>query len=217
MRIIAAGILLSLFTYGQSAPVAGSQTTIPPEVLELLIIKRVAPKLSKQAKKLNADLLVSVELDETGKLQHFDFISGPDELRQPTATTLPEWKFGPYTPAGVGVPVKSALLLSFGVGSRISKRGTPIVERDDVRGMLRSKPRPRYPDEAKMSRTQGTVLVKALVSAQGRVLDAVVMSGPDMLRRSALDAVRLWEFVPLVRNGRATVFETDIEVNYALQ
>ena len=217
MRTLAATILFSLLTYGQSSPVASRQTTIPPEVFETLIAKRVSPKLSKEAKRLNADLVVSIEIDETGKLQRFDFVSGPIEFREPTAKALPEWKFRPYVSAGVAVPVKSELLLGFGVGSQAGTFGIPFVEKNDAKRLMRSQVPPRYPQVAKISKIQGTVTVKVLVSEQGRVADAAAISGPDMLRGASIDAVRLWTFEPLIRNGVITPFETDIDVTYSIQ
>jgi TonB family protein len=51
-----------------------------------------------------------------------------------------------------------------------------------------------YPPEAIAKGIQGTVIVQAKLDAAGNVLDASVVSGPDELRKSALQSVLGWHF-----------------------
>src|SRR6185312_10224645 len=56
-------------------------------------------------------------------------------------------------------------------------------------GMLYAPIRPVYPQIARVTGTQGTVVVEAVISKTGRIESAHVVSGPPMLRQAALDAV----------------------------
>jgi TonB family protein len=56
-----------------------------------------------------------------------------------------------------------------------------------------------YPERALRNRVQGTVTVEATLDAGGNVTDARVLSGPDDLRKSALESVLQWHFA----NGAA--------------
>jgi TonB family protein len=51
-----------------------------------------------------------------------------------------------------------------------------------------------YPESAREQGIQGTVVVQAVVNANGNVTDAQVLSGPDELRKAALSSVLNWHF-----------------------
>ena len=64
----------------------------------------------------------------------------------------------------------------------------------------------QYPRDAARAGIGGTVLVDAVLDQQGNVTDARVLSGPDQLRRAALESVLQWHFTPETgRIGRAQV------------
>jgi len=52
-----------------------------------------------------------------------------------------------------------------------------------------------YPEAARKDHIEGTVLVQATVDAAGNVTDASVLSGPEELRKTAIQAVLQWHFV----------------------
>jgi len=51
-----------------------------------------------------------------------------------------------------------------------------------------------YPSSARQKGVQGTVTLEARTDAEGNVTDARVLSGPDELRRAALQSVLQWHF-----------------------
>jgi len=53
---------------------------------------------------------------------------------------------------------------------------------------------PAYSDIALQTRTEGLVTVRVAVDARGKVTDATVVEGQQVLRPPALAAARLWEF-----------------------
>jgi TonB family protein len=75
---------------------------------------------------------------------------------------------------------------------------------------------PVYPQEAKDQRVQGTVVLAATIGKDGTVEQLKVVSGPPMLQRSALEAVRTWVYKPFLLNGDPIVVKTTISVNYTL-
>jgi len=56
-----------------------------------------------------------------------------------------------------------------------------------------------YPEAARRKGVQGTVMLEATLDAAGNVTDAHVLSGPEDLRRAALDSLLQWHFA----NGAA--------------
>jgi TonB family protein len=76
---------------------------------------------------------------------------------------------------------------------------------------------PVYPAEAKTNHISGAVVLKAVISKEGIVERLEVVSGPEELRASALDAVKEWRYKPYLLNGQPTDVETTITVNYHLE
>lgn len=80
-----------------------------------------------------------------------------------------------------------------------------------------SKVNPKYPPEAKKAGIQGTVILDAVVGKTGDVEKLNVVSGPNELQQSSLDAVRQWKYKPFLLNGDPIEVETTISVVYSLE
>lgn len=80
-------------------------------------------------------------------------------------------------------------------------------------------PKPNYPSLSQKLNEQGTVQIRAVVNAQGRVQSLRVMqsSGFGMLDNAAKKAVRGWRFEPRMENGKAVSSEVDVPVVFRLQ
>jgi protein TonB len=76
--------------------------------------------------------------------------------------------------------------------------------------------RPQYPAIAQMSRSEGTVVVTAIISKTGAIVSARVESGPPMLRTAALDAVKRARYRPFLLNGQPTDVETTISIVFRI-
>lgn len=83
-------------------------------------------------------------------------------------------------------------------------------------GLLVQKTAPVYPLIAKTARVSGTVVLQARISKTGAIQDLRVLSGPVMLRQSAMDAVRTWRYRPYKLNNEPTEIETTINVIFSL-
>jgi TonB family protein len=83
-------------------------------------------------------------------------------------------------------------------------------------GMLIQKTPPDYPPIAKTAHVAGTVELHATISADGTIKDLHAVSGPVMLRQSALDAVRNWRYKPYRLNNQPVEVETTINVVFSL-
>jgi protein TonB len=70
---------------------------------------------------------------------------------------------------------------------------------------------------AKVTRTQGTVILHALISRDGAIENLQLMSGHPLLVPAALEAVSQWRFRPYVLNGQPIEVETEITINFTLQ
>ncbi len=73
-----------------------------------------------------------------------------------------------------------------------------------------------YPEMAKNTRTQGTVVIQATVLPDGRLGELKVMSGSPMLQQAALDAVRQWVYRPFAVLGEPRPVQTEIRVTFSI-
>lgn len=69
--------------------------------------------------------------------------------------------------------------------------GSPIVKR--VKAI--------HPPAARQARVTGTVILEIKVGVDGKVTDAKVLRGIPLLDQAALDAVRQWEYRPMLLNA----------------
>lgn len=85
-----------------------------------------------------------------------------------------------------------------------------------MEGNLIYRVQPQYPTLARQARVQGTVVLHAVISREGRIRDLQFLSGHPMLASAAIDAVRQWRYRPYILNGEPVEVETEITVNFTL-
>jgi TonB family protein len=84
---------------------------------------------------------------------------------------------------------------------------------------LLSAVKPIYPADAQSSGTQGTVLLRAVISREGNLLgvSAINTSADPALAKAAIDAVQQWRYQPTLLNGVPVEVITTINVNFRLE
>ena len=94
--------------------------------------------------------------------------------------------------------------------------GPTRVSKGVSEGLLLAPIQPVYPPIAKAVGVQGTVVLEAVISKAGRIESLHVVSGPDMLRRAAVDAVAAARYRPYLLSGEPTDVQTTITVVFQL-
>ncbi|WP_263418509.1 energy transducer TonB [Terriglobus albidus] len=85
-----------------------------------------------------------------------------------------------------------------------------------TRGLLLKPITPVYPPIARAAGVHGTVIVTAVISKSGMIESLQVVSGPEMLRGAALDAIRAARYRPYLLNGDPTEVQTTITINFTM-
>jgi TonB family protein len=80
-----------------------------------------------------------------------------------------------------------------------------------------NQPPPKYPALAKVNYLQGLVKVQLLVSREGKVAAAHVLSGNPLLAAAVLSTVRGWLYRPYIIKGISSAFTTRVDINFALR
>jgi len=172
------------------------------------------------------DVYLDALLAVAGLKSRFDFVPAPLFLRrrhlaQRVATVLKEVSPMNSKRMLLSLAASSVALLAAGAitsillplrapaqqtvgdpGEMSVKRGPKLIQQ--VRAV--------YPPAAKLKRIEGTVSLDVSVAANGLVSDARVLSGPDELRRAALQAILQWQFEPGDSASRA-----EVEINFSLR
>jgi len=84
-------------------------------------------------------------------------------------------------------------------------------------GYLIFRVQPQYPQVARFAHIQGSVVLRALISRDGRIEKLQVVSGQTMLVHSAINAVSQWRYRPYILNNEPVEVETQITVNFTLR
>ncbi|HKM68196.1 MAG TPA: TonB family protein [Candidatus Acidoferrum sp.] len=110
---------------------------------------------------------------------------------EPLSSLVTSHSAGPAAPLPVGGDVKSAKLI----------KSVPPV----------------YPDMAKTQHVAGNVQIDALIDTNGNVSSMNVISGPVLLRRAALDALKQWKYEPAQLDGKPTPMHLTITIQFRAQ
>jgi len=156
--------------------------------------KNVEPAPEEQAKSVLGDVHLGAPVvghsvttpPSTDALQNIDTkpIPGDADAFASAATR----RAGPAAPLPVGGDVKQAQLL----------KAVPPV----------------YPPLAKAQHVSGSVRIDALIDTSGNVASAKIISGPTLLHRAALDAVKQWKYKPAMLDGEATSTHLTVTVEF---
>jgi len=133
---------------------------------------------------------------------------GRDDL---PAEDLPQSK----APTGLAEMTTAAAPTAQGASAETQKP----VERHLAIPAYQHNRQPEYPSRARRRGWSGTVFLKVLVNAEGRVAELAVnrSSGHAVLDRAALKAVADWQFVPATENGKAVSMWVEVPVTFRLQ
>jgi TonB family protein len=75
---------------------------------------------------------------------------------------------------------------------------------------------PVYPQPAKTAHVSGTVVLHCIVAKYGTMAQVEYVSGPPLLLKATIDAVRQWTYQPTLLNGNPVEVDTVVRVVFAL-
>ena len=217
----------AVISFALQATIATTLIVLPllhPEILPL-----GAPRISLTAPRLKPPVVVEqrvrVETSSTenavsvptqaARISTQGFRSSGAEVDQPAMAVgrvdLTGPGGGPISLLGPGGPAGPHVVVGAGAAA-----GPLHISSGVMAGELLQPIRPEYPMIARLSRTEGTVVVQAVISKSGRIESARVVSGPGVLRAAALQAVRAARYRPFLLNGLPTEVETTVSINFHL-
>jgi protein TonB len=136
----------------------------------------------------------------------------------------------PVDPGGLRVPggtsdttAPNSVLNSIGSGPNVVvpppppalSAHPPRVSRM-MEGNLIYRVQPQYPSLARQAGVQGIVVLRAVITREGKIANLQVMSGHPLLVQSAMNAVLQWRYRPYYLNNEPVEVETQVTVNFTL-
>jgi len=103
-----------------------------------------------------------------------------------------------------------------------TERAPMPTERTQDKDKVQSHPQPQeasytYPLLGRQMKVQGSVLLQAMIGADGVIRDLRVLSGPAILASAAREAARRWQFKPYLQNGKPVETQATIAVNFTIK
>jgi len=119
---------------------------------------------------------------------------------------------------GASVPTPGAESLSSLSAGNAKEPAAPVAVGGEVKQarLVKSVP-PVYPLVARTQRIAGNVSIDAVVDTDGNVSSVKVLSGPAILHRAALEAVKQWHYEPAMLDGKPTASHLTVIVQFRLQ
>lgn len=104
-------------------------------------------------------------------------------------------------------------LAAMQAGRKIYKVSDPGV----TRPILLEKEEPKYSEEARDAKIEGSVTLSAVLETDGKLYDVRVEKGLEAtLDDNAVAAVQTWRFKPAEKDGKPVAVSVQIEVNFRL-
>ena len=152
----------------------------------------------------------------------FTVASLAERLRPALSTDLPDAPALANAP-GAAAPVNLGALGS--AGSSVVARpvappeanAAPEPAREIRQPLLISNVSPAYPVLARQHGVSGTVTLSVVIGPNGRMTSVTAVSGPELLRRAAVDAVKQWVYSPMTVSGHAVETTKEINLNFSLK
>lgn len=212
---VQAAILIALVLYARFGPHPLLVTAIdmklaapaivppPPPMPQVVRVERVQSAAAASESAIQAPVTVPRSIDAAA------------DTAPPTANLGEIAKLGPGTAEhiGDGGGAGTALIAT----AKVAPPGRVRVSAGVVRANCISCPQPTYPAVARAVHQSGTVVLDAVISKAGTIENLQVLSGPQLLQRAAMDAVRNWRYKPTVLSGQPVEVQAEINVVFKLQ
>jgi TonB family protein len=208
-----------------------------------LFLRKVAPvypPLARQAR-IQGTVMLNAVIGKDGAILDLKLVSGHPMLAPAAMEAVRQWRYKPYLLEGTAVEVETNIQVNFALredppaqlpldsdgkpspdlGPAPSSAGGEAPQRVRVSqgvstGLLVYRVQPVYPEKARRAYIQGTVLLQAVISKEGRIVDLKLISGPKELAPSAIGAVQQWRYRPYMLMGKPVEVETTVQVNFQL-
>jgi TonB family protein len=202
------------------APIRAVGEIKPPRLIKQ--VDPIYPEKARQAR-VGGAIILEVETDIFGRVRNTRILRSIPLLDQAAIDSVRQWVYEPLKidgkPRGVIFTVTVRFNLVDGANMPAPRKdGEPLRLTGDVKGpKLIKQVDPIYPEVAKQSRVEGTVIMEVTTDMYGRVRDLKVLRSIPLLDQAAIDAVRQWVYDPPIINGKPISVTFAVSVVFTLK
>jgi len=194
------------------AAVAAPEEPVKVATEKMKLLKKVNPQYPMAALQAGIQGLVVIEAiaGTDGRVTNTKLISGHPMLNEAAVTAVKQWEYAPLIIDGKAKPVQFTVTVSFTL-----QGDKKPAEKDQPK--LLKKVDPTYPEEALKNKVQSVVILEVTTDTQGKVSKVKVVSGHPLFNESAIEAVKQWEYEPLMKDGKTVTVTFTVTVQFRLK
>lgn len=183
-------------------------------------IKEVMPAYPPQARKekIQGVVIGVIEADAQGRVAKAEVISGHPLLNEAALAAVRQWEFEPHLVDGRAIPVSFTFTVSFLLDEGKTGDADAVSRLEGAqKPKLLKMVRPAYPKEAVEQNIEGVVVMEAMIGADGKVRAIRVVNTPnELLNQAAMEALKQWEYEPVVKDGKAVPATFTVTITFVL-
>jgi TonB family protein len=202
------------------APIRAMGEIKPPK-----LIKQVDPRYPEIARQafVEGSVILEAQTDIYGRVRDIKVLRSIPLLDQAAIDAVRQWVYEPMIIDGKPRGVIFTTTVRFELKDKVAKaealkEGAPLRLTGDVKGpKLLKQVDPIFPEVARQSRVEGTVILEVTTDIYGRVRDLKVLRSIPLLDQAAIDAVRQWVYEPPIINGKPISVTFAVSVVFTLK
>jgi TonB family protein len=207
-------------------PVRAVGTIQPPKLLEM--IQPVYPK-DASAAGVQGTVILEAQTDLTGRIVNAKILRSVPMLDKAAIDAVRQWVYEPLLINGKPRSVIFTVTVRFKLDSKPETKALPKEDLDQLQKMapvkaegnvkaplLKKQVNPVYPEEARAAGVEGIVILEAVIDVNGRIEAARVVKSIPALDKAAIDAVRQWEYEPVIVEGKPRRCTFTVTVRFTL-
>jgi len=220
---------------------------VSPQEADARLDRKVEPEYPARALDagIQGDVVLNVLIGRNGKVKDIKVASGDPVLTHAAVSAVKHWRYEPWASGGNNLETETTVTLRFVLAKGpMTCSGQPANQytfRTDpsslnptsaetspqqavfkIGGSVKAPqplhtPDPEYTPTARKAARQGTAVLSAIVTPEGRIavvkMERVLGYGLD---QKAIDAVCQWKFKPALKDGQPVPVQINVEVTFRL-
>ncbi len=193
----------------------------PPKLIKM--VEPIYPRTAREAR-IDGSVVMEAQTDIYGRVQNVKILRSIPLLDQAAIDAVRQWVYEPMVIGGKPQSVIFTVTVRFDLKDWPLKSASPNVPAEGpVRAIGEIKPpvlikqvEPNYPKIAAEARVEGIVILEAQTDILGRIAAVKVLRSVPLLDQAAIDAVRQWQYEPMVINGKPREAVFTVTVRFTL-
>jgi TonB family protein len=187
-----------------------------------VLIKKVDPVYPEEARKagLSGVVILEARTDIQGRVKDVMVLKSVPALNQAAIDAVRQWIYEPLMIDGKPQEAAFSTTVRFALAEDKEKAGAGKGASEtaaEVEPKIIKKVDPVYPEAARKSGVQGTVLLEATTDAKGNVVAVRVLKSVPELDQAAVEALRQWKYEPYVVDGKPVGLVFTVTIRFALK